>query len=638
MVGFFPTVYPEETLYSILSRYHSLSFNDSTYTTLMELFGNGNIKVNHWLQGNLNHLVNHLPVLCTLTAEEIIEKHSLLPVFKPFLPKEKTSNVKKAMLNHESISAISVLQALGVGLRLYDYSLRYCTDCIEKDKREFGEAYWHRVHQISGVVICPMHGVLLRQYFPPIKNQNIDLVHLDLISSNIEVDKTKEISPDITKKLHAIAKDLQWLLTFNSSQESYDFFYKKYRTLLNSKGLSTPKGNLKRIDSFFNAFVKYYGEETLELLGCVKLPEIPDRYHWIIMIISKSKYHYPPVYHVLMSRFLLDGSIKDLFKETELHPLFGNGPWMCLNSIAPHYKERCITRVKTNYSIRTMKPIGKFTCDKCGFSYSISGIPTTIEEEEKIHRVIDFGWLWRDELNRLINEKYSLSEICKKLNQSLYIIKRKAELMGLTPNWKSYYKVEKKPYYRDESSFEEIKNIKRNEWIIAVGNNPTKNRNQMKQLSPELGQLVTWFYNNDKEWFKENSPKVFSNINSRKGPKFDWHARDLKLLEQVKQLVENWNDNNKPIRITLQSVIKRLNISYLGYHNKKFLPLTMEYLDNKVETTEDFQMRRVRWTINFLKNNNDKVSMSKVLKHAGIDSSKMSGEFKEKIRILIYGD
>jgi len=36
--------------------------------------------------------------------------------------------------------------------------LRYCLACAREDFRKHGEAYWHRIPQLPGVVYCPKHG------------------------------------------------------------------------------------------------------------------------------------------------------------------------------------------------------------------------------------------------------------------------------------------------------------------------------------------------------------------------------------------------------------------------------------------------------------------------------------------------
>lgn len=39
--------------------------------------------------------------------------------------------------------------------------LRYCPQCFDEDIATYGEPYWHRLHQIPGIAVCPRHGCWL---------------------------------------------------------------------------------------------------------------------------------------------------------------------------------------------------------------------------------------------------------------------------------------------------------------------------------------------------------------------------------------------------------------------------------------------------------------------------------------------
>lgn len=36
-------------------------------------------------------------------------------------------------------------------------ALRYCPACAANDREQYGEAYWHRIHQLIGIQVCPVH-------------------------------------------------------------------------------------------------------------------------------------------------------------------------------------------------------------------------------------------------------------------------------------------------------------------------------------------------------------------------------------------------------------------------------------------------------------------------------------------------
>src|SRR5260370_16965672 len=53
--------------------------------------------------------------------------------------------------------------------------LRFCSRCVEEDRRRFGECYWHRIHQVPGVEICPLHKVWVRN--SAVRMQNVQTLY-----------------------------------------------------------------------------------------------------------------------------------------------------------------------------------------------------------------------------------------------------------------------------------------------------------------------------------------------------------------------------------------------------------------------------------------------------------------------------
>ena len=60
MLGFFPTPYPDELLYSLIARYHLRSGSISPKITLSELFGSTSTIATIDLPANLNNLTKRL--------------------------------------------------------------------------------------------------------------------------------------------------------------------------------------------------------------------------------------------------------------------------------------------------------------------------------------------------------------------------------------------------------------------------------------------------------------------------------------------------------------------------------------------------------------------------------------------------
>ena len=44
-----------------------------------------------------------------------------------------------------------------------DTYLKYCPLCVQEDRDKYGEAYWHRKHQIRNMLVCPKHHSYLEE-------------------------------------------------------------------------------------------------------------------------------------------------------------------------------------------------------------------------------------------------------------------------------------------------------------------------------------------------------------------------------------------------------------------------------------------------------------------------------------------
>jgi hypothetical protein len=92
MISFLPKPYPDEILYSILARYHIRSGNTSPKATLKELFNSQTTIATIDLPSNLDYLIKNLQFVSNYQIEDLIYKHTLYPLYSPFLQKKGTGN------------------------------------------------------------------------------------------------------------------------------------------------------------------------------------------------------------------------------------------------------------------------------------------------------------------------------------------------------------------------------------------------------------------------------------------------------------------------------------------------------------------------------------------------------------------
>ena len=166
MLCHFPRGYPEEIFYSICARYSDRMQYRTGQAVARDLFGREKVAKVSFPNG-LGKLVAHLPPNPHFTVVDLICNHTLLPFYQPFLPSDRVSLVK-SMMEADEEKHVSVL----VGLRALPKGyIRFCSHCVQEDRRQFGECYWHRVHQIPGVEVCPSHRTFLQNSSVPIYNQ-----------------------------------------------------------------------------------------------------------------------------------------------------------------------------------------------------------------------------------------------------------------------------------------------------------------------------------------------------------------------------------------------------------------------------------------------------------------------------------
>ncbi|MBW4485320.1 MAG: TnsD family transposase [Tildeniella torsiva UHER 1998/13D] len=335
MIGCFPDPHPDELFYSVCCRYKERTrFSDQEIN--FEILGHRKEKIKLDLPSGFAHLSYNLPESNLRRMMKLIRDNTLLPLYIPFLSREK--------------SAILFRKMLGVGLskseehsflpsikwaRLYP-KLRYCPRCAIEDRKEFKEAYWHRVHQASCVSVCPEHGVFLLDSIAEIRGNTFDSFYYrdSYVSAEKCIPKcVKERKNDLEKTdnfgcLFRISKDVDWLL--RNSNFQWDFensLQKKYVTLFDCQLTgycheSYESDSLMRqirrrshrpdeynFYKFYKFLADHYSAELLESFGFNPFNDnrLKERNNcWLFRLIFPSdKWYQEPIKHLLFVHFFV---------------------------------------------------------------------------------------------------------------------------------------------------------------------------------------------------------------------------------------------------------------------------------------------------------------------------------------------
>lgn len=154
-----PSWLPDETLFSLVSRYHRLSGNRLASHTCHELFGHDQQGVQHDFPTRLTYFVNATGELLG-DARSIIHQRTILPFFLHFVGHEKAEYALRT-LKGISLGGLKFTLGLVTSRFRANHPLKACSDCMQHDHGLYGTPYWHRDHQYPGVWICPNHGVPL---------------------------------------------------------------------------------------------------------------------------------------------------------------------------------------------------------------------------------------------------------------------------------------------------------------------------------------------------------------------------------------------------------------------------------------------------------------------------------------------
>lgn len=157
----FPDPFPDETVYSLAVRYHRIIGNSSYRRTSDELFGYYSRTCGSIFPCGLKALAYRLDDV--ITASDLIQHHTLLPLYRPFLSEDAYSATVRSMMSTNGSGVMMRLGLTASGLLKYS-SFRYCHECTLDDLRLFGVPYWHRIHTAPGVLTCPFHNQPLTSY------------------------------------------------------------------------------------------------------------------------------------------------------------------------------------------------------------------------------------------------------------------------------------------------------------------------------------------------------------------------------------------------------------------------------------------------------------------------------------------
>jgi len=624
MLSFFPKPYPDEILYSVLARYHIRSGNTGIKLTMQELFNSTNAIATADLPCNLAALAANLSLISQISVEELVQHHTLYPFYAPFLPQERSQEVLEAMRS-EAGGGIHDKVGIRASLITAPQHFRFCPRCIQNDQKTYGELYWHRIHQVPGVLVCPHHAEVLQTSTVPMQGLN----RHEFIAADPDncpsVQPAQFFKPKNLNLLHLLAQDALFLLENELLPRDLNWFRQQYIAQLIDRKLATVTGRVHQ-QEFLRQFLQFYSQDFLEALD--SSIHFQNDQNWLSSIVRKHRKTFHPIRHLLMLRFL-GVSVSDFFQSDRGYKPFGVGPWLCLNAAAAHYLKPAVAHLEISLCCDTKKPVGTFSCS-CGFIYCRTGPDCTEADAQRIGKIKAVGSVWQQKLRHLVEvEQLGLRETARQLQVDPKTVNRYVQRFGLTPKWRSQTEMQDSdstelPYLKLGES-DDLRAKHRTTWSTLQTQYPQTSKTALRRLAPAT---YIWLYRHDQEWLNQHSPPAQKPVYTNN--RVDWQARDEQILTQMQEAVQELLATEKPIRITVSRVAKAIGQLALIEQHLDQMPQTKAYLESVTESIEDYQIRRVQWAAEVLYQRGEQVDRWKVVRMAGLRP-----DYSEKVRKII---
>ena len=155
-LSFFPEPLPDETIYSLVNRFHLRSGLLSSRSSLRLLFGTYEIAVG----AEFPSILPQISQATKMTVNQLICEHTTIPYYQRFIGNQQYEHFLSSIARGDNVQAVAQLSMVANRIQP-EIMLKSCPSCVAEDQVAFGVAYWHRQHQLPGVNYCTRHALVL---------------------------------------------------------------------------------------------------------------------------------------------------------------------------------------------------------------------------------------------------------------------------------------------------------------------------------------------------------------------------------------------------------------------------------------------------------------------------------------------
>lgn len=562
MLAYFPEIYPNELLYSLLGRFRCHGGVLSPKRLLDDAFGSRSVRAGAFLQPCLGRLARNISPSRGLTAQRLALETTLLPYVTAYQPREVRDWALAALTgDNDDADALHVRLGLAASNIRLPSAMRYCPACRAEMLERHGELYWRRDHQLPGVLLCPIHGApLADSRITPGRTGQHEFIAADVVNCPAKpAPPTWSGQPEAVKLLQGVSQASAALLATPPPARPLKAWGEEIRLALRSRGLGRGLAHMDQ-RALLEAFLARFGPILDILPGAA-----PD--YWLEAITRKHRKAFAPLRHILI-RLLIDS-----LPPVEAANPFGPGPWPCRNPLAEHHGQPVIMDCKLHQE--EGKTIGVFRCF-CGYAFSTAPQPGSRA------KLLDLGPRFETQLRTLATTETSLRGTARALHVDPKTVLRYAARLGLETPWNV------RPGNTKSSPI--AREAMRAAWTEAHAAAPDMARQQLRRKIPAL---YAWLYRNDRDWLDAQPPAA--TVPHPGKPRFDWPSIDAAAAKALRQKATLLRAQSPPRRISRLALERALGQP--GWLEKRLhkLPLCAIVLAEVEEGIDAYQRRRLTW-------------------------------------------
>ncbi len=298
MLGYFPVPYNDELLYSCIARYAQHTGQENNQKAVIrDVFATQTAVAIPDLPSHLNNLVQNLSSIWSTNVNGLIGKHTLAPIYLPFLSESQADKVCHSMASEAGgnihtrtgISASSVKQP--------DF-FRYCPKCAKEQLSELGEMYWSRIHQLPGLESCVRHSCALEVSSVNFHPREKHFFHSASLECEAGSGSKAAINSQERKLCGMYAELLEKPYLEGLGPNRWMLFY---RNLANELGF-IKKSRVQHRDIYYYLQQKWNGSSFEKYL-----PGSADD-NWLVSLFRKHRKSFHPLRHLIVLSVLVPES------------------------------------------------------------------------------------------------------------------------------------------------------------------------------------------------------------------------------------------------------------------------------------------------------------------------------------------